>query len=52
MTARDKARARRIEKAAISVIKATWRNLDTQPWPQKYAAPYGALVKLQKALES
>jgi hypothetical protein len=45
-------RARRIERAAHAVILATWRNLDAKPWPQKYAAPYGALVELQKALES
>jgi len=48
---RDEHRAKCIERAALAVIKATWRNLDTKPWPQKYAAPYGALVKLQKALE-
>ena len=45
-------RAQRIERAARAVIEATWSNLDTLPYPVKYSAPYGALVKLHKALES
>lgn len=45
-------RAHRIIAAARHVVDEAARIHDTQPWPVKYAAPYGALVTLIEALEA
>ncbi len=39
-----------LRRLARTAINQTNRNLDTQPSPQKYAAPYGALAKLAQWL--
>lgn len=49
---REYRRLKRIEKAARGVIDAVNKNLDTEPPPHKWTAPWGALTKLVSALES
>jgi len=44
-------RLRAIEAAALALIAAIDRNLDTRPWPWKYAAPWGEAKKLRDALD-
>lgn len=43
-------RFRKLEKAANAVVKATDETHDNDPWPIKYRAPYGAIVKLRETI--
>ena len=41
---------RRLEKAARNVVNQTDQIHDSEPWPQKYRAPYEAITLLRAAL--
>jgi hypothetical protein len=45
-------REQKIEAAAIALIAAIDRNLDTRPWPWKYGVPWAEANALREAIEA
>lgn len=39
-----------LQAVALKVVEETDRIYDNNPWPSKYRAPYGAIVKLRALL--